>query len=202
MPEEIDIDALKSKDERAFRQLVEAYGKAIYNLCLNLVSTSEDAEDLAQEAFIEAYNSINTFRADAQLKTWLYRIAINKCYDFLRWKKRKKRFSIMQPLYNKEDEPIELPSNFQHPGITLENKETAKALFAALETLPDHQQSAFVLYEMQGMDYKQVSETLSVTVSSVEALLFRARKSLREKLENYYSSNTRNKKKYRQNNYI
>lgn len=192
--QEADIRSLKAKDESAFRQMIEVHGKAIFNLCLNIVANTEDAEDLAQETFIEAWDSIGDFREGSKLKTWLYRIAMNKCYDFLRWKKRKKRFSIMQPLFNKEDEPIELPSNFQHPGITLENKESAKALFAALETLPDKQQSAFVLYEMEGMDYKQIAETLSVSVSSVESLLFRARKSLQIKLESFYTSSASLKK--------
>jgi RNA polymerase sigma-70 factor (ECF subfamily) len=187
LTKEINIEDLRAGDEKAFRELIQAHGKEIYNLCLNIVTSAEDAEDLAQEAFIQAYQSINSFRETAQIKTWLYRIAINKCYDFLRWKKRKKRFSFMQPLYNKADEPIEIPSNFQHPGIVLDNKEMSAVLFAALELLPDKQQTAFVLYEMQGMDYKQVADTMALTVASVESLLFRARTTLRKKLEKYYS---------------
>jgi len=191
---EIDINGLKAGDEKAFRQLVDAYGKSIFNLCLNIVTNTEDAEDIAQETFIEAYNSINSFRETAQIKTWLYRIAINKCYDYLRWKKRKKRFAILQPLFNRNEEPIEIPSNFQHPGITLDNKEASKILFAAMESLPDNQQTAFVLYETQGMDYKQIAETMSLSVSAVEALLFRARANLRKKLENFYTDSASNKK--------
>lgn len=183
---EIDIEALRAKSEDAFRLLVETYKKEAFNLCLNIVHNIEDAEDLAQETFIEAYNSIDSFKGNAHIKTWLCRIAINKCYDHLKWTKRKKRFAMLQPLFNKAEEPIEIPSNFQHPGITLENKENAQILYAALQTLPENQQSAFLLYETQGMDYSQIAETLSVSVSSVEALLFRARKALREKLYNHY----------------
>ena len=187
MASEVDIEGLKAGNEDAFRQLVEAYSKDIYNLCLNIVAHAEDAEDLAQEAFIQAFHSISSFREGAQIKTWLYRVAINKCYDHLKWKKRKKRFGLLQPLYNKEEEPIEIPSDFQHPGVIIENKETTKILFSALESLPDTQQTAFVLYEMQGMDYKQIAETMEMSVSSVESLLFRARTNLRKKLENFYS---------------
>jgi len=93
----------------------------------------------------------------------------------------------MQPLFNREDEPIEIPSNFQHPGIALENKEHAKVLYAALETLPESQHTAFLLYEMQGLNYKEIAETMAVSVSSVEALLFRARAALRKKLHTYYN---------------
>lgn len=166
---------------------MDTYSKSLFNLCLNIVTNTEDAEDIAQESFIQAYHSIDTFKEGSQIKTWLYRIAINKCYDHLRWKKRKKRFALLQPLFNKEDEAIEIPSNFQHPGIVLDNKETAKILYAALESLPDNQQTAFVLYEMEGMDYKQIAETLETSISAVESLLFRARASLRKKLENFYS---------------
>jgi len=194
MPTEIDISLLKAKDEQAFRLLVNTYSKDIYNLCLNIVHNPEDGEDLAQEAFIEAFNSIDSFREGAHIKTWLFRIAINKCYDHIKYTKRKKRFAILQPLFNRDEEPIEIPSNFQHPGIVLENKEHAAALYAALETLPENQQSAFVLYEMQGMDYKQIAETIGVSLSSVEALLFRARKGLREKLQKYYTHNASFKK--------
>ncbi|MGP8215396.1 MAG: RNA polymerase sigma factor [Bacteroidia bacterium] len=186
MPVEIDIQGLKAKNEDSFRHLVDTYGKDIYNLCLSIVPNTEDAEDLAQETFVEAFNSIHSFREGSHIKTWLYRIAINKCYDHLKWSKRKKRHALLQPLFNREEEPIEIPSNFQHPGITLENKEHARVLYAALETLPENQHTAFLLYEMQGMNYKQVAETMSVTVSSVEALLFRARAALRKKLHKYY----------------
>ena len=187
MTEDINIEGLKKGDEEAFRALVNAYSKGLYNLCLNIVTNVEDAEDIAQESFIQAYHSISSYKEGAQVKTWLYRIAINKCYDHLRWKKRKKRFAFIQPLYNKEDEAIEIPSNFQHPGIVLDNKETAKILYAALESLPDNQQTAFVLFEMQGMDYKQIAETMETSVAAIESLLFRARASLRKKLENFYS---------------
>lgn len=187
MPEEIDIQALKSKNEIAFRQLVTMYGKDIFNVCLSIIPVREDAEDISQEAFVKAYNSIDSFREGSHIKTWLYRIAINLCYDHLKWSKRKKRHALMQPLFNREEEPIEIPSNFQHPGIVLENKEHAKVLYAALESLPENQHTAFMLYEMQGMNYKEIAETMAVSVSSVEALMFRARTSLRKKLHKYYS---------------
>ena len=77
----------------------------------------------------------------------------------------------------------------QHPGIAIENKEPAAALYGALDTLPENQHTAFTLYEMQGMDYKQIAETMSVSVSAVESLLSRARAGLRKKLQTYYTNN-------------
>ncbi len=186
---EVDIQELKAGNEQAFRQLIEVHGKGILNLCLGMIPSREDAEDLTQDVFVEAYKHIGSFREGSHIKTWLFRIALNKCYDHIKYSKRKKRYGIMQPLFDKEDNPIELPSNFQHPGITLDNKEHARALYGALATLPENQHTAFTLYEMQGMDYKQIAETMSLSVSAVESLLSRARAGLRKKLQTYYNRN-------------
>lgn len=183
---EIDIQALRDESEDAFRHLIKTYGKDIFNLCLSIVPNIEDAEDLSQETFLEVYKSIQSFRGGSHIKTWLFRIAINKCYDHLKRKKRRNDIVTFQSLFDREEEPIEIPSNFQHPGILLENKEYAKVLYAALETLPENLHSAFVLYEMQEMSYKEIAEAMSVSVSSVEGLLFRSRKMLRKKLHKYY----------------
>ncbi len=186
---EVDIQELKAGDERAFRQLMDLHGKGIFNLCLGMIPNREDAEDITQDVFVEAYKHIREFRESAHIKTWLFRIALNKCYDHIKYSKRKKRSGIVQSLFDKEDNPIEIPSNFAHPGITLENKEHAKALYGALATLPENQHTAFTLYEMQGLDYKQIAETMSVSIPAVESLLSRARAGLRKKLHDYYTNN-------------
>ena len=184
---EVDIQELKAGNQDTFRLLMETYSRDIFNLCLGIVPNREDAEDITQDVFVEAFRSIKSFREGAHIKTWLTRIAINKCYDHLKYTKRKKRFAFMQPLYDKEDNPIEIPSNFEHPGIAIENKEHAKALYGAMGSLPENQQTAFVLYEMQGMNYKQIAETMALSVSAVESLLSRARGGLRNKLQSYYT---------------
>lgn len=153
-----------------------------------MIPNREDAEDITQDVFIEAYKHIRSFREGAHIKTWLFRIALNKCYDHIKYSKRQKRHGIMQPLFDKDDNPIELPSNFAHPGITIENKEHAIALYGALASLPENQKTAFTLYEMQGMDYKQIAETMGMSLSAVESLLSRARAGLRKKLHTYYTN--------------
>ncbi len=186
---EVDIGELKAGSEQAFKQLMAIHSKGIFNLCLGMIPNREDAEDITQEVFVEAYKHISTFRESAHIKTWLFRIALNKCYDHIKYSKRQKRHGIMQSLFDKEDNPIELPSNFAHPGITIENKEHAQALYGALDALPENQKTAFTLYEMQGMDYKQIADTMGVSLSAVESLLSRARAGLRKKLHAYYTRN-------------
>lgn len=186
---EVDIQELKAGNEQAFRHLMHLHGKGIFNLCLGMIPNREDAEDITQDVFVEAYKHISSFREGAHIKTWLFRIALNKCYDHIKYSKRQKRHGIMQSLFDKDDNPIELPSNFAHPGIAIENQEHAKALYGAIATLPETQQTAFTLYEMQGMDYKEIAETMSLSVSAIESLLSRARAGLRKKLHAYYTRN-------------
>ena len=150
----------------------------------------EDAEDITQEVFVEVFQSVKNFKGESKLSTWIYRIAVSKSLEFLRWKNRKKRFGFMQSLlYNNLTETIlEIP-NFFHPGIQLENKERAAILFAAINKLPENQKTAFILHKIEGLSYAEVADVMHATVSSVESLLFRAKQSLQKLLGDYYEKN-------------
>jgi len=181
------ISLIKKKDESAFKYLVETYSDRVYNTVLSFVQHAEDAEDIAQEVFIEVYQSIDKFKNESKLFTWIYRIAVSKSLDHLKSKKRKKRFAFVQSLFG--DEGISLLADkphFEHPGVLLENKEHSKVLFFAISKLPENQQTAFNLNKVEGLSYNEVSEVMQVSVSSVESLLFRANQNLKKLLENYY----------------
>ncbi len=184
------ISLIKKKDESAFKYLVETYSDRVYNTVLSFVQHAEDAEDIAQEVFIEVYQSIDKFKNESKLFTWIYRIAVSKSLDHLKSKKRKKRFAFVQSLFG--DEGISLLADkphFEHPGVLLENKEHSKVLFFAISKLPENQQTAFNLNKVEGLSYNEVSEVMQVSVSSVESLLFRANQNLKKLLENYYQKN-------------
>lgn len=184
------ISLIKKKDESAFKYLVETYSDRVYNTVLSFVQHAEDAEDIAQEVFIEVYQSIEKFKNESKLFTWIYRIAVSKSLDHLKSKKRKKRFAFVQSLFG--DEGISLLADkphFEHPGVLLENKEHSKVLFFAISKLSENQQTAFNLNKVEGLSYNEVSEVMQVSVSSVESLLFRANQNLKKLLENYYQKN-------------
>jgi RNA polymerase sigma factor (sigma-70 family) len=184
------ISLIKKKDESAFKYLVETYSDRVYNTVLSFVQHAEDAEDIAQEVFIEVYQSIDKFKNESKLFTWIYRIAVSKSLDHLKSKKRKKRFAFVQSLFG--DEGISLLADkphFEHPGVLLENKEHSKVLFFAISKLPENQQTVFNLNKVEGLSYNEVSEVMQVSVSSVESLLFRANQNLKKLLENYYQKN-------------
>lgn len=187
MNELLLIQQLQQGNRQAYTQLVEAYQHMVYNTVLNILQQSEEAEDVAQEVFIQVYQNIGGFRADSKLSTWIYRIAITKSLDWQRKKKAKKRFSIIKQTLGFGVEETDEPVNFNHPGVQLDNKEQAAVLFKALNQLPDNQKVAFVLIKAEGLSYEETSAVLKTTVKAVEALMHRAKANLKKILQDYYN---------------
>lgn len=183
------IHLLRSQDEQAFQQLIMVQRSRVFNTCLNILQSREDAEDVCQDVFIEVLQSISKFKGESQLSTWIYRITITKSLEFHRKKNRKKRFGLFQSLTGQGDYELNLPANFEHPGIQLENKELSKILFAAIEKLPERQKAAFLLHKTEHLSYVEIAAVLEISVPSVESLLFRAKQGLQKILGNYYENN-------------
>ena len=180
------VEQLKQGDENAFRTIVSTWQDMVYNTALGILQSAEDAEDVSQEVFVQVYESIHTFKGESKFSTWLYRITTSKALDHIRRKKRKKRFAFVQQLFGENNEIIIQPPDFNHPGVVLDNKESAAALFRAIEKLPDNQKIAFVLNKVEGLNYQEISEIMKTTVSSVESLLHRAKTNLRKALQQEY----------------
>ncbi|MEM7551971.1 MAG: RNA polymerase sigma factor [Bacteroidota bacterium] len=180
------IPLLKKGDEQAFKVLIDKHQKLVYNTVLSFVKSEEDADDLAQEVFLEVFQSVSSFRGDSKLSTWLYRIAVTKSLEHIRKIKRKKRFTFLTGLWNDRNELIHQPVDWVHPGIQLENKEHAKALFLALDKLPEQQKTTFLLHKVEGLPYQEIANILETSLSSVESLMFRAKQNLKKILKNYY----------------
>ncbi len=181
--EELLIEQLKQGDGAAFKTIVDTYQNMVYNACLSIVKNEEDAEDLAQEVFVQVYQSIKSFKGESKLSTWLYRIATTKSLDHERKKKRKKRFGFVKSIFG-EDAQVEVnPPDFHHPGVVLDQKENAAILFKAIDKLPDNQRIAFILNKIEGLSYQEISEVMQTTISAIESLLHRAKNNLRKILE-------------------
>lgn len=180
------VERLKKGEEAAFKVIVDTWRDMVFNTSLGIVQSSEDAEDVAQEVFVQVYESINQFKGDSKFSTWLYRIAVTKSLDHLRKKKRKKRFAFVQSLFGMNEEEVRHEPDFNHPGVSLENKEKAAVLFRAIDKLPDNQKAAFTLHKLEGLSYQEVAEIMETTVSSVESLMHRAKTNLKKNLTDYY----------------
>ncbi len=173
--------------EELFRSLVGGHQEMVINTCYRFVFNREDAEDLAQDVFVEVFRSLDQFRAEAKLSTWIYRIAVTKSLDHLRRTKRIKRFGSLKRLIGAEDPSAEIaaPSS-ETPAEAYAENERTEILREALNSLPDNQKAAFLLSKQDGFSNQEVADILKTSVSAVESLVHRAKKNLQEKLYTYY----------------
>ncbi|WP_395062848.1 RNA polymerase sigma factor [Flavobacterium sp.] len=164
-----------------FQSIYNQYKVLVYNVALNYLQNVEDAEEITQDVFVQVHNSIDSFNQKSSLKTWIYRITINKSLDLIKHKNSAKRFFIFGQKSNNEHELNNI-STFEHPGIVLENKENAAILFKIINELKENQKTAFILSKLDGLSNPEIAEIMNVSISSVESLIFRAKVTLKEKL--------------------
>lgn len=182
MTEQELLFGLRNGDEPAFKELVTRFQDKVFNTALGLLQHHTEAEDIAQEVFIQVYRSIKNFKGDSLLSTWIYRITVTKSLDHLRSKKRKKRFGFLSSLFGENNLPLYEPEDFNHPGILQENKEDAAMLFKMIDLLPYNQRTAFILNKVEELSYREIADILKTTEAAVDALLQRAKQNLRKKL--------------------
>jgi RNA polymerase sigma-70 factor (ECF subfamily) len=182
------VHRLKNREDAAFRFLIDHYHALILNCCYKFIKNKEIAEEAAQDVFIEVYRSIDRFRSDSKLSTWLFRIAVSKSLDYLKSMKRKKRFAFLKAIMpgSATDEQF-LISDSLNPLQQLENEDRLKVLSWAIDALPANQKVAFTLSKVDELSNTEIAEILHTSVSSVESLLFRAKANLRKKLFSYYN---------------
>lgn len=178
-----------TSNDEIFRTLVAEHQDMVINTCYRFVMNREDAEDLAQEVFVEVYRSLEKFREESKLSTWIYRIAVTKSLDHLRRLKRKKRFSSLKRIVGLDDPTAELPSSHDdNPEQALEEKERFAVLQKALDSLPDNQKTALLLSKQDGYSNGEIADILKTSVSAVESLIHRAKKNLHSKLYRHYKN--------------
>lgn len=182
MTEQELIFGLRQGEEPAFKELVTRFQDKVFNTALGLLQHHIEAEDIAQEVFIQVFRSIRNFKEESLLSTWIYRITVTKSLDHLRSKKRKKRFGILSNLFGDNNLPVYEPEDFNHPGVLQENKEDAAILFKVIDQLPENQRTAFILNKVEGLAYREIAAILNTTEPAVDSLLQRAKQNLRKKL--------------------
>ena len=161
-------------DLPAFEELVRKYQREIYNLAFRLVQDPEEAKDMAQQTFMQAYIHIREFRGQSQFRTWLFRIAINQCYNFF---KSKKKFG--EPVDSQELVIVDE----DNPQEGLMAQEDRSRLYAALERLPVKQRAVLTLKIEQGLSYKEISEELGGTAGAARVNFCQAVKTLKKYLK-------------------
>jgi len=180
MSEKELVEQIKQKNQAAFAQLVSNYQVSVIRISIGIVHHRVDAEDIAQDVFVEIWNSISLFKEQSKLSTWIYRITMNKSLNFLR-NNKKRKFTI----FNTENFESVKMSNIEE--FCIENKEKefefrAKILDRAIDKLPENQKKVFVFSKFEDMAYKEISEITGFSISSVESLIHRAKVNLQKYL--------------------
>ena len=178
---------LKDGDPEAFRELVDLYKSKVINTCYRFLNNKEEAEDVTQDVFVEIYQSISSFREEARLSTWIYRIAVTKSLDNIRKMNRKKRLNNLKSFFGRAQqiEHIPAPSDTR-PDKCLETQERSRILQKAIQSLAENQKIAITLSQYEGFSNKEIADIMDTTLSSVESLLHRAKKNLKKRLYPYY----------------
>ena len=177
------LRAVKNGDSTAYQGLVEKYQNRVYHLVYGMVRNREDAADISQDAFVKAYQKIDSFRLESSFYTWLYRIAMNLAIDFLRKRKRRGTSEFDESIAAREsDGTIAESHNSTSPGKALERKQLYKQIMDALEQLPADQKQVILLREVEGLAYKEISDIMGIPEGTVMSRLFYARKKMQKLL--------------------
>jgi RNA polymerase sigma-70 factor, ECF subfamily len=179
------VERCRQADERAFDEIVQRHKNKIYNYVCRMTNDSPDAEDITQEVFIKAYVSIGTFRNDASVDTWLYRIATNLVID--RFRRGKRAPQTVPVLEDEEDALHELPATERDsdPAAQAQLAELQGEVKRALAALPPKLRSAIVMHDLEGLSYEEVAAAVGCPVGTVKSRLFNGRNLLKEKLRRY-----------------
>ncbi len=187
--EETLLQSARNGDLRAFSGLVELYQERAVRVAYSFTGDYEDARDLAQEAFVKAYEKLGNFEGTSRFYTWFYRILANHCKDFLR-KKKVRRLISLGLFKNEEGErdPVaDVPAGSRGADEALLDAELGSKISQALEKLPFQQKSAFILRYLEGLSLQEVAESMDLSVGAVKAHLWHAAGKMKKMLGEYLS---------------
>ena len=182
------IERLKQGEAAAFEMLVAERSGEIYGLLYRLTENAEEARDLTQETFLRAFQNIRNFRGDADLRTWIYRIAINQARNRWRWWRRRRRDATVSldapdgPFGQPLTATLKAAHGYDPENQTLA-REREKVLREALRTLGRSYRETVILRDIEGFSYEEIATTLGISVGTVKSRLSRGREELRRKLE-------------------
>lgn len=168
------VEACKKGDRKAYNALYQAYARAMYNVCLRMMNDAEEARDLLQEAFIEAFNSLGTFRYESGFGSWLKRIVVNKCINAL----NKRRIQWNDSPLDESMAVADETSGVDEDELRL----SVERVKRAMSELPDGARVIFSLYLLEGYDHTEIAQIMRISESTSKSQFMRARQLVKEKL--------------------
>lgn len=178
------LSRIAAGDESGFRTFYDRHARRVYGIALNVLRDIGDAEEVVQDVFVEVHRAAATFRGDARVTTWLHRIALRKAIDRDRHRSRARRFARITHRIGfgpAPDDP-QLRSR-DHPGVDLEHREEARALFELIDGLPDRQRTALLLSYVDDLTRQEAADAMGVGLKALESLLQRGKTTLRTRLD-------------------
>jgi len=185
LPNVIDLVVKAQRgDIAAFEELVILYQDKVYSHCHYLAGNPDDAQDLAQEVFVQAFRGIRSFRRDAEFGTWLHRITVNLWINFCRRQRKVTTISIDEPLPTREGEmKRELADEAESPQETVERYEFNQMVARALDRIPVDFKLALILRDVEGYNYEEIAAMLDCSLGTVKSRISRGRQALKKELE-------------------
>lgn len=183
IPDDVYVHQTVEGDAEAFNELVNRHHSKIYGLAYRMLGNPDDAADATQETFLEAYKSVKSFQFQSQFGTWLYRIGINTCQQYIRKSQSNER---KLTAYTREAEIHGSASESDSPERMMIKTEQSEVIQGAIDRLPPKQREVVTLYYMQHLKYREIAEILECSEGTVASRLNQALKNLKRKLSKYY----------------
>ncbi|HZK35014.1 MAG TPA: RNA polymerase sigma factor [Bacillota bacterium] len=179
------VEAIKAGRTDRFEELVDKYKNKVHNMACHMTESLHEGQDLAQEIFLLIYKNIHGFKGNSSLSTWIYRVALNRCLDWQRANKHKKKYAY-NPFTNEDNADNDiinrLPEKKPGPEDQVIKSEEYQRLYGAINGLSEKYKKVIVLYHFQQMSYKEIAEVLDLPLKTVETQLYRGKQRLRKML--------------------
>ena len=186
MTDEEYISGFLCKDRRIESEFVDQYYAKTISVCFHFVKNQNDAEDLAQDVFLEVFRSIRSFKFKSKLSTWMYRIAVNKSLNHLNKKRLTNGFNHLNPWSHPAQDFQVIDAFHSTRTDPLNEKEQKIILENSVNSLPSNQRIAFVLHKYDDFSYREIADIMNLSLSAVESLIHRAKNNLRNKLLSFF----------------
>ena len=174
-------------DQKAYETLLNKYRNLVFSIMLKMIRNPQEAEDLTQEAFMKAFNSLSSFNDEFAFSTWLMKIASNNCIDYLR-KRKLRTYSIHEPIQYKDEKiEIDIPDQDAGPEKKMIQSEKREIIENAINELPERYRHVIILRHKEEKSYEEISELLNLPLGTIKAQIFRAREILNKKLRHVHN---------------
>jgi RNA polymerase sigma factor (sigma-70 family) len=182
-PDEELIRSALGGEQQAYQALLQRYQKTVFHIVVKIIRNSDDAQDLVQETFMRAFNTLESYRSEFRFSTWLCKIAANCSIDYLR-KKKIKAFSMDKPFETKNGTvEVELEDKSANPEEYLLRKQRIMSIEEAITSLPDKYREVIIYRHHDDKSYEEIAKIMGIPIGTVKARIFRARELLKKKLK-------------------